>query len=237
MSGVRLGRVTARNLSSAARGLTPAGTVAYVARMSAGGFPAATTATGTASRNVDGDAIALTVLTTFKWWGRVWVGLVFVFARLCPPVLAPLMRLRFIHFARWATVRRLPYNGPPQRKGRLRYAHLYFETNFNGGWEEYIDAFSFILAGGPTRYGQLWATYGFPDPLPTWPFKDFIRRNEVEATHFYSAYPESTTSTVLNALELDRQLDVFLRQTGALDDDEAFAAAWRRFLTKVQRCL
>jgi hypothetical protein len=200
------------------------------------GVGGSSTATGTASRNIAGHAIALTVLTTFKWWGRAWVGLVFVFARLYPPVLAPLMRLRFIHFARWSIVRRLPYNGPPQRKGRLRYAHLYFETNFNGGWEEYIDAFSYVLAGGPTRYGELWATHGFPDPLPTGPFKDFIHANEFEASHFYSAYPESTTAIVLAALELEREVDRFRFIARGLDDD-GFAAAWRIFLTRSQRCL
>lgn len=196
----------------------------------------APTATGTASRNVAGHAIALTVLTTFKWWGRAWVGLVFVFARLHPPVLGPLLRLRFIHFARWAILRRLPYNGPPQRKGRLRYAHLYFETNFNGGWEEYIDAFGYVLAGGPTRFGWLWATYGFPNPLPTRFFKDFIRAGEVEASHFYSAYPESTTAIVLAALELDERLQAFTRTARGLSD-EAFAAAWQAFVTRTQRCL
>jgi hypothetical protein len=197
----------------------------------------APTATGTASRNVAGYAIALTVLTTFKWWGRVWVGLIFIFARLFPPVLKPLMGLRFIHFARWATFRRLPYNGPPQPRGRLRYAHLYFETNFNGGWEEYIDAFSFVLARGPTRYKQVWATYGFPNPVPARWFKEFIRRNECVATHFYSAYPESTTAMVLAALDLDEQLDAFRRDARAIDDAEAFAGAWRAFLGKAQRCL
>lgn len=216
--------------------MTAGGAVAYGRVVSVGGSIAGSTATGTASRNVAGDAIALTVLTTFKWWGRALVGLVFVFARLYPPVLEPLMRLRFIHFARWSTVRRLPYNGPPQPKRRLRYAHLYFETNFNGGWEEYIDAFSFVLAGGPTRYGQLWSTYGFPDPLPTEPFKAFIHGNEFEASHFYSAYPESTTAMVLASLELEQELDRFRYISRGLDDN-GFAAAWRTFLTRSQRCL
>jgi hypothetical protein len=216
--------------------LTGGAVVAYGRAVSVGGSSAGSTATGTASRNVAGDAIALTVLTAFKWWGRALVSLVFVFARLYPPVLAPLMRLRFIHYARWSTFRRLPYNGPPQSRRRLRYAHLYFETNFNGGWEEYIDAFSFVLAGGPTRYGQLWSTYGFPDPLPTGPFKSFIRRNEVPASHFYCAYPESTTAIVLAGLELEQELDRFRYVARGLDDD-GFAAAWRVFLTRAQRCL
>ena len=48
-----------------------------------------------------------------------------------------------------------------------------------------------------------WGTsYGFPQPLPTGPFKEYIKENELEASHFYSAYPQATTTMVLAALEL-----------------------------------
>ena len=63
-----------------------------------------------------------------------------------PKLTVTLRQLSFIHFARWTVISKLPYNGPPQKKGRFRYQHMYFESNFNGGWEEYIDAFSHILA-------------------------------------------------------------------------------------------
>jgi hypothetical protein len=149
------------------------------------------TATNTDARNVAGETSALTVLTTFKWWGPALFDLVFVIGRLVPASLGPLVRLRFIHFARWAIVRRLDDDGG----GRLRGAILYFETNFNGGWEEYIDAFCYVLARGPTRSRRLWATHGFPDALPTGDFKDFIRRHQTSADHFYSAYPAATRSS------------------------------------------
>ena len=55
--------------------------------------------------------------------------------------------------------------------------HLFFESNFNGGWEEYIDAFSHILTRGMKVF---WGTsYGFPQPLPTGPFKAYIKRQRV----------------------------------------------------------
>src|SRR3954468_10783028 len=90
------------------------------------------TATGTASRNVDGQAIAITVFSTVKWWGRWWLPLVFWYARTFPKSRGTLARLSFIHFARWTLVRRIPHNGPPQRDDALRYPHLFFESNFNG---------------------------------------------------------------------------------------------------------
>lgn len=192
------------------------------------------TATGTTSRNIEGQAIAITVLTTVKWWGRVWLPLLFLYARTFPKSRGTLARLSFIHFARWTLITKIPYNGPPQREERLNYSHLFFESNFNGGWEEYIDAFSHVLTSGMTSFWG--SSYGFPKPLPTAPFKEYIKRNEIEASHFYSAYPESTTTMVKAALELDEKLNAFRRRSAHLGPD-AFAAAWRDFLTDAQRCL
>ncbi len=187
------------------------------------------TATGTVSRNVHGQAIAITVFSTLKWWGRAWLPLVFLYARLRPNSGGTLAKLSFIHFARWTIVRRIPDNGQP--KPDLRYAHLFFESNFNGGWEEYIDAFSYILTRGMTLFWG--SSYGFPKPLPTGRFKQYIRRNEYEASHFYSAYPQATATMVNSALRLDPKLAALRRQAATMDDEQ-FAAAWCTFLTDVQ---
>ena len=192
------------------------------------------TATGTASRNIDGQAIAITVFSAVKWWGRVWLRLVFLYARLFPASTGTLAKLSFIHFARWSLVERMPHNGPPQKRDRLHYAHLFFESNFNGGWEEYIDAFSHILTSGMTAF---WGTsYGFPKPLPTAPFKKYIQDNETEADHYYSAYPDATSTMIQRALELDKRLETLKRDAQRLEPD-AFAAAYRRFLTESQNAL
>ena len=182
------------------------------------------TATGTASRNVDGQAIAITVFSTVKWWGRAWLPLVFFVARNVPSTRGTLAKLSFIHFARWTLVKK-----PDQR-----YAHLFFESNFNGGWEEYIDAFSHILTRGMTYFWG--SSYGFPTPLPTAPFKAYIKRNEYEASHFYSAYPEATTTMVNAAFELDEKLAAFKQRTRGMDP-ERFATEWRAFLTETQGLL
>jgi len=192
------------------------------------------TTTGTSSANVNGQAIALTVFSTVKPLGRLWLPLVFWFATTFPRTSGTLGRLSFIHFARWTLVRRIPSNGPPQRREKLNYPRLYFESNFNGGWEEYIDAFSHILTRGMKFF---WGTsYGFPQPLPTAPFKNYIRRNEIVASHFYGAYPEATTTMVLSALELTSKLDAF-RARAADMSPEAFAVGWEGFLRDVQDCL
>jgi hypothetical protein len=170
------------------------------------------------------------VFSALKWWGRFYLWFVFLLRRLFPDKNSPLVRLSFIHFARWTVVSRIPHNeGAPREK--LHYSHLFFESNFNGGWEEYIDAFSHILTSGMTK---LWgSSYGFPKPLPTAPFKAYIRRNEIEASHFYSAYPHATKSMVSAALDLDDKLQQLKRRAHDLEPEE-FARQWRAFLTAVQ---
>jgi hypothetical protein len=192
------------------------------------------TATGTASRNVDGQAIAITVFSSVRWWGRLWLPILFFWITHVKKSTSTVAKLSFIHFARWSLVKRIPFNGEPQRRERLHYPHLFFESNFNGGWEEYIDAFSHILTSGMKAFWG--SSYGFPKPLPTGPFKKYIKRNEIEASHFYSAYPESTTTMVLAALELEPKVQALLATKSDADPEE-FASAWRALLTDVQGCL
>ena len=185
------------------------------------------TATGTDPRNVDGQAICITVFSTVKWWGRPWLALVFLYARLFPKSQGKLARLSFIHFARWSLVTGLP-------EQRLRHPQLFFESNFNGGWQEYIDAFSHILTRGMTMFWG--SSYGYPQPLPTDPFKKYIQAHELPASYFYSAYPEATTTIVLSALRLDEDLRE-LRDRARAMDPEAFAQAWSDFVAKRQEDL
>ncbi len=191
-----------------------------------------------AAGNVRGVARALTTMAPMKPWKVVLLRLAFWLRRNVPPSRAlkarPLLRLSFIHFARWALVRRIPYNGPPQRKEKLRYPHLFFESNFNGSWDEYIDAFSHVLTRGMTTFWG--SSYGFPKPLPTAPFKRYIKGNEIEASHFYSAYPEATSTMIQAALRLDGRLAPLKANAARMDPDE-FAAEYRRLLTDAQDCL
>jgi hypothetical protein len=192
------------------------------------------TATGTASRNIDGVAIAITVFSTIKLPGRAFLPILFFVTKRIPKLTTTLVDLSFIHFARWTLVSKIPYNGAPQPKQKLRYTHMYFESNFNGGWEEYIDAFSHILTKGMAAF---WGTsYGFPKALPVGPFKVYIQDNETEACHYYSAYPDATITMIKGALELDDKLAPLKRNAKKMDPD-AFAAAYKKMLTDAQRSL
>jgi len=191
-------------------------------------------ATGTDDRNVNGNAIALTVFSAVKWWGRIELPVFIEVLRRGRNSLSELKQLSFIHAARWSLFSEIPYNGPPQPQRRLHSAHLYFESNFNGGWEEYIDAFSYVLRTG------MWAfwgsSFGFPGALPSGPFKDYIRANEIDASHYYAAYPDATATMVLAALEVEPRLERLKWQATWMTPTE-FAAAWRAFLIETQPAL
>jgi hypothetical protein len=190
-------------------------------------------ASGTSAKNVDGDAVAITVLSAMRQWGLLELPLLFFFIRRSQNSLKTLKQLSFIQAARWSIIRRLPANGS-YPETQLRFPLLYFESNFNGGWEEYIDAFSYTLTTG--MFGFWGSSYGFPGALPASEFKDYIRRNEYEAGHYYSAYPDGTATTVLAALGLQPKVAA-LRTAADQMTAEQFAQAWSDFLRDEQASL
>lgn len=190
-------------------------------------------ASGTSVKNVDGDAVAITVLSAVRHWGLLELPALFFFIRHGRKSLTVLKKLSFIQAARWSLIRRLPANGS-YPETRLRFPLLYFESNFNGGWEEYIDAFSYTLTTG--MFGFWGSSYGFPGALPASEFKDYIRRNEYDAGHYYSAYPDGTATTVLAALDLQPKIAA-LRAAANQMTAEQFARAWPEFLRDEQASL
>jgi hypothetical protein len=143
-----------------------------------------------------------------------------------------IQELSFIHFARWIVIRRLPDHGQP--RDRLRQPLLMFESNYNGTFDQYIDAFANVLGRGMTA---IWGTsYGFPGPQPVTPFKRYIHANEFVADHYYSAYPTATTTMVKSALALRKPLQAFTVRAGTLSPAR-FRKEYQRFLTKFQEHL
>jgi hypothetical protein len=178
--------------------------------------------------NVEGKATAITVITPVKPWGPPLLALVFWAGRHLAFTLKKLQQLSFIHYARWAVIPRFPDGAEGER---LHHTYLFFESNFNGTWDQYIDAFSEVV---PARMRAIWGTsYGFPGPIPVEPFKDYIRRNEYVANHYWSAYPGAAATEIISADRVARALDAFRRRSAGMSPD-AFAAAYARLLTDVQ---
>ena len=62
----------------------------------------------------------------------------------------------------------------------------------------------------------IWGTsYGFPGPIPVEPFKDYIRRNEYVANHYWSAYPGCTTTEIVSAAHVEAALERACSQPAA----------------------
>jgi hypothetical protein len=178
--------------------------------------------------NVEGRATAITVLTPYKPAGRLLLPIVFWIGRNVTATLKKLQMLSFIHYARWVVVKEFP---PGER---LNYPYLMFESNFNGSWDQYIDAFSEVV---PSRMKGIWGTsYGFPGPIPVEPFKDYIRANEYVANHYYNAYPGSTTTEIISAAKVVEALDDLRARAPSLDP-AAFKTAYEDMLTSIQHDL
>jgi hypothetical protein len=188
--------------------------------------------------NVCGRAVALTTLSPMRRWGEIRLRLRFWVRRRLPASVRrhkarPLLKLSFIHFAQWAFIRHLPATEGREAES-LGATYMLFETNFNGGFDAYIDAFSYVI---PRRMTQIFGgCYGFPGPKPSGPFKSYIDRHAFEAAHYYSAYPHATVTMVTSALQVAEHLATFTEQTRGMDAEQ-FAARWREFITEVQGCL
>ena len=175
--------------------------------------------------NVEGRATAITVLTPVKPGGRFLLAIVFWVGRNATWTLKKLQQLSFIHFARWIVIPRFP-DGE-----RLHYTYLFFESNFNGLWDQYIDAFSEVV---PDRMKGIWGTsYGFPGPIPVEPFKEYIRKNEYVANHYWSSYPGATTTEIISADHVAAAIEDLRRRADGLTP-EKFRAEYERMLTDVQ---
>ena len=100
--------------------------------------------------NINGKAYAMNAITPMKPWKTPLLRLFFFLLGAIKPLQTDLKNLSFIHFARWVIVGRnqFPHLSDKQPREELRYDYLIFFSNFNGTWNQYIDAFSAVLSRG-----------------------------------------------------------------------------------------
>lgn len=200
--------------------------------------------------NIFGKAYGFTAITPMKRWKTPFLRVFFWLVPILSKPLAqkllgwiPIVRaqhdlteLSFIHFARWSIIRHdfWPQLHANQPKDHTRYDYLMFCSNFNGTWEQYIDAFSAVIPGGMQ---QIWRySEQFPGSRPISPFLSYIRKVQVDTDYYFGAYPGASANDVRQALTLHEKLNAFIDRTATLDPD-AFAAEYRALLVSVQDCL
>jgi hypothetical protein len=188
----------------------------------------------TEARNQCGRAIAMTVVNPIKARRSAVLRFNFWLSRRVPQLLNRLRKLSFIHFMRWTIVEEFPYNGPPQEKEDLKYQYLFFISNYNGYWMQYIDAFYHVVGD---QMDWIWSNaYYYPKGQPPGATKRAIRHLEYTASHYYSATPDASATMILSALALKRRFDEFEARAAGLGPKE-FQRAYGRLLTDVQRYL
>ncbi len=169
----------------------------------------------------------MTGLTLFTPIRRQWVWLLAIglpVTRHVPFMRRHILQFDFIKFVRWTVVPRLDGES-------LHYPYLFFESNFDGPWQQYIDAFAYVI---PHDIRLTWGRGpGFPAPPPSEPLKAWIACNSMEGGTYYCAHSDVSTRDVLNALAVRERFEALRRDAEHLSP-EAFKAAWEEFLSDAQ---
>lgn len=144
-----------------------------------------------------------------------------------------LISLSFIHFARWVVVKRhrFPRLSEDQPEEHLHYDYLLFFSNFNGSWNQYIDAFADVLAFGLNLIWRWSAKY--PGARPVTEFKRYIALVQFDTDYYYTSYPRATTNDVKAAHRVSSVLEEFARNSQDMAASE-FGSAYLKFVTQVQ---
>ena len=149
-----------------------------------------------------------------------------------------LKRLDFIHTAAWWRVERFP-EVPGVAPEDAAYRWVLFTSNFNGGWEPYLDSFLDSFGRGIRGlWGRTRGFPAFPGPGTRYDLQRWVATRLVCSELYYSAYPEATTHDVRAALRVTREVRGFLGESEArvrppADRGAALAALARR----LQGCL
>ncbi len=179
--------------------------------------------------NVAGKAYAINAISPMRRYLTWFNEFSFMFARSKPSTLISLLGLSFIHFARWVVIRRDDWTDLGQGKQDLKNDYLLFCSNFNGTWDQYIDAFA---DGFPSGLDFFWTTSAkYPQSVPITPFKTYIRVNQVDTDYYYNATPGAAQWDVKAALRVRRELTRLAAECDELPPADFRKAYVKRLLT------
>jgi hypothetical protein len=175
----------------------------------------------------------MNAITPMKPWKTPLLRLIFFLLGAIKPLQNDLKNLSFIHFARWVVVgrHRFPRLSGRQPREELSYDYLLFFSNFNGTWNQYIDAFSAVLSRGLDLVWR-WSEK-YPGSRPVTGFKRYIALVQFDTDYYYNVYPRASTNDVKAALRVEDALDRFALNSQSLSPAD-FEKAWLEFLVQVQ---
>ena len=125
------------------------------------------------------------------------------------------MTLSLIHYARWVILKpdQFPRLSPDQPEEQLKYHYMFFFSNFNGSWDQYVDSFSSAISGGLDKFWIFNIKY--PKSIPMLPFHRYITANQIWTDHYYNAYPMASSNDVKSARRVRDALLAFIPDRGA----------------------
>ena len=181
--------------------------------------------------NVAGKAYGMNAVTPIRPW-LTWVQrTIFMASRALPSGLGGLLGLSIIHFARWVIIKRDQWPDLGQGKQTLQNDYMLFCSNFNGTWDQYIDAFS---DGIPSGLDLFWFTSTrYPHSIPITPFKNYIRANQIDTDYYYNATPGAAQRDIKAALRIRRAILDLVEQHKTLAPED-FQKAYIDKLCRVQ---
>ena len=188
--------------------------------------------------NIAGKAYAMNLITPIRWFLVPWNKLVF-WATGTPALrskLNGLITLSMIHYARWVILRAedFPHLHHSQPKEKLEYGYMFFFSNFNGTWEQYVDSFSAAI---PSGLDMLWSkNVGWPTAVPEQPFHRYVLHNQVTTDYYYSAYPMAASNDVKAAQRVKVALEELIAKTTGVSP-ELFFVEYNRLLKDLQNDL
>jgi hypothetical protein len=184
--------------------------------------------------NIAGKAYGMNVITPMRPT-RTWINrLLFMVARCFPHTLEGLLGLSIIHFARWVIIKRHQWPAGDHSKARIKHDYMLFCSNFNGTWDQYIDAFA---DGIPNGLDLFWyCSQKYPQSIPITPFKNYIGKNQVHTSYYYNATPGSAQRDIKAAMRLYAALKELADKYPKLTPAD-FAVEYRKTLVKVQNSL
>lgn len=184
--------------------------------------------------NVAGKAYGMTVISPMRPRLTSTTQFIFIFSRAIPSRFKGLMGLALIHFARWVIIKREQWPDLGQGKQKLQNDYMLFCSNFNGTWDQYIDAFS---DGIPNGLDLFWySSTKYPHSIPITPFKNYIRLNQIDTDYYYTATPGAAQRDIKAALRVRRAILTLVAQRSTLTPKQ-FQQAYIEQLRLVQNDL
>ncbi len=184
--------------------------------------------------NIAGKAYAMNVVTPSRPALTIVNRFLFMISRSLPATLGGLLGLSLIHFARWAIIKRDQWPNLGQGPQNLKNDYVLFCSNFNGTWDQYIDAFS---DGIPNGLNLFWfSAIKYPLSIPITPFKNYISHNQISSDYYYNATPGSAQRDIKAAIKVRAEV-VALAEKHKTEDPEAFRQSYIAALGRVQGCL